>query len=323
MKIPQPFQYQGSKRNLASTILQYLPAQADRMVEPFAGSAALSIASAARSRAEAFWLNDFNRPLAELLSLIINQPESLSDFYRSIWRAETSAALTHYYRVREDFNRTHDPRLLLYLLARCVKGSVRYNAEGLFNQSPDKRRLGTRPETMRDNILGVSMLMRGKCLVTALDYRDVLENVRNTDVVYMDPPYQGVCGERDGRYLSGISLDEFVCALAVLNQRGIRYLISYDGRLGTRTYGEALPNHLDLTLVEIEAGRSSQATLLGRADVTVESLYLSRPLADEVGALPRIHRRHGAEQLSPQLANRPEAVDFTIRINSPATRQLT
>jgi len=297
MKVPQPFQYQGSKRALAATILQYLPQQIQRVVEPFAGSGAFSIACAARSRAKEFWLNDYNKPLAELVGLIINQPESVADFYRATWRSEDEDALEHYYRIREDFNRTNDPRLLLYLLARCVKGSVRYNSEGLFNQSPDKRRLGTRPETMRENVIVVSMLMRGKTIVTAQDYRDVLENCRDSDVIYMDPPYQGVCGERDSRYLSGISFDDFVVALDRLNARGVRYIISYDGRLGEQTYGEPLPDYLGLTLVEIEAGRSSQATLLGREDVTFESLYLSHPLSEEVGALPRTHHRNPTSQI--------------------------
>ena len=57
--------------------------------------------------------------------------------------------------------------MFLYLLARCIKGAVRYNNEGMFNQSPDKRRLGTRPETMRQNIMAVSLLLRGKTVVTA------------------------------------------------------------------------------------------------------------------------------------------------------------
>lgn len=242
-------------------------------------------------------MNDYNKPLSELLGLIINQPENISDFYKATWRGEDEDALEHYYRIREDFNRTNDARLLLYLLARCVKGSVRYNSEGLFNQSPDKRRLGTRPDTMRENILGVSMLMRGKTIVTAQDYRDVLANCRETDVVYMDPPYQGVCGERDSRYLSGILFDDFVAALDQLNQRGVRYIISYDGRLGDQTYGQPLPDYLSLTLVEIEAGRSSQATLLGRLDVTFESLYLSERLSEEVGALPRTHHRNSSTQM--------------------------
>ena len=297
MKLPQPFQYQGSKRSLASIILQYLPMKMERFVEPFAGSAAISIACAARNRANEYWLNDFNKPLAELLELIINQPKQLSDFYRRIWRNKSEDAIKHYYRVREDFNRTHDARLLLYLLARCVKGSVRYNSEGLFNQSPDKRRLGTRPETMQANVLGVSMLMCRQSVVTSFDYRDVLSRTRESDVVYMDPPYQGVCGERDVRYVSGISFDDFVDALDRLNTRGIRYLISYDGRLGTCSYGEPLPACLDLTLIEVEAGRSSQATLMGRDDVTVESLYVSRSLTKEIDAHPCTHRRRATEQM--------------------------
>lgn len=297
MKVPQPFQYQGSKRALAATILQYLPEKLQRVVEPFAGSAAFSIACAARGRAKTYWLNDYNKPLAELLDLIINQPENIADFYKETWRTEKEGALEYYYKVREEFNRTNNPGLLLYLLARCVKGSVRYNSEGLFNQSPDKRRLGTRPGTMRENIFAISMLMMSKTIVTAYDYKEVLENCQKSDVIYMDPPYQGVCGEGDSRYFTKIAFDDFILALDQLNSRGIRYIISYDGRLGNHAYGQPLPDHLELTLVELEAGRSSQATLLGRDDVTFESLYLSKSLSVEVGAFSRTHHRRESSQM--------------------------
>lgn len=268
-----------------------------RLIEPFCGSAAVSIAAAARGRAKEFWLNDFNKPLAELLAAMINSPKALSLFYEKLWRDNHEDALEHYYQVRESFNRNHDARLLLYLLARCVKGAVRYNGEGLFNQSPDKRRLGTRPETMKENIATISTLLHGKTIVTSLSYEDVLANARTDDVIYMDPPYQGVCGERDSRYFAGIDFEEFVTELESLNHRSIRYLVSYDGRLGNRIYGKPLPARLNLTLVEIEAGRSSQATLLGRSEMTVESLYLSPALADELGARPFIHRRRQDEQI--------------------------
>jgi DNA adenine methylase len=56
MIVPQPFQYQGSKRALAPLILQNLPVSTTRLVEPFCGSAAFSIATAARGRAKEFWL---------------------------------------------------------------------------------------------------------------------------------------------------------------------------------------------------------------------------------------------------------------------------
>jgi DNA adenine methylase len=297
MIVPQPFQYQGSKRALAAVILQQFPAEVQRVVEPFCGSAALSIAAAARGRAKEFWLNDCNKPLAELLGLMINSPQELAKAYAEMWRAEGEDALEHYYQVRESFNRSQNPRLLLYLLARCVKGAVRYNAEGLFNQSPDKRRLGTRPETMKANIAAVSGLLRGKTIVTAFSYEDVLANVREDDLVYMDPPYQGVCGERDSRYFAGISFEGFVEQLEKLNRRHVRYVVSHDGRLGKKSYGKPLPAKLDLTLVELEAGRSSQSTLLGRDEMTVESLYLSPRLAAQLEARPALYRRREADQM--------------------------
>ena len=286
MIIPQPFQYQGSKRALAPLILAYLPGKARRLVDPFAGSGAMTLACAARGRAERFWVNDLNKPLAELLNLMINRPEELADSYGELWKGEAVDALEHFYTVREQFNRTQEPRLFLYLLARCIKGAVRYNSDGMFNQSPDKRRLGTRPETMRQNIMAVSMLLRGRTVVTAHDFRDVLAAVEPEDVIYMDPPYQGTSGERDSRYLAGLSFDDFVVALDGLNARDLRYAISYDGRTGDKSYGEPLPGYLGLRHIELDAGRSTQATLLGRAEETVESLYLSPALAREIGGLP-------------------------------------
>ncbi|NET56026.1 MAG: DNA adenine methylase [Symploca sp. SIO2E6] len=277
--LPHFVQYQGSKRNSAKYILQVLPNKINRLVEPFAGTAAISIAIAANQISRDFWLNDLNQPLIELLELVIEKPNQIADFYSDIWNEQHSNSIEHYFEVRTRFNKTKDPKLFLYLLARCVKGSVRYNSEGLFNQSPDKRRKGTRPETMRKNLEGVSNLLKGKCRFTHLDYREVLDQVQNRDLVYLDPPYQGVCGHRDSRYLAGISFDDLVLAIEQLNQNGIAFAISYDGKLGNKTFGKVLPSSLKLKRIEIELGRSSQATLLGREETTVESLYLSPNLS--------------------------------------------
>jgi len=295
--IPHPIQYQGSKRILASAIMRYVPANTARLIEPFAGSAAMSIAAAAAQKAATYWINDLNKPLAELLDLIVNSPLETATEYERIWNAQHDD-VEHFYKVREDFNRTQNPYLFLYLLARCVKGSVRYNADGEFNQSPDKRRFGTRPNTMRNSIFGVSALLKGKTKFSSLDYRLVLAEATPADVVYMDPPYQGVCGERDSRYFSGIAHDDFVAALDELNAREISYLVSYDGRRGDKVFGEPLPAELDLTHIELEAGRSSQSTLLGRDEITYESLYFSRALAARLTNSTRDYRTAPTQQLT-------------------------
>jgi DNA adenine methylase len=297
MKVPHPIPYQGSKRNLAPPILGYFPKDVATLIEPFAGSAAITLAAAARGLADRFVIADLNKPLVELWRAIIESPEKLARQYETLWRAQHDDRRQYYDKVREEFNRTGKPDRFLYLLARCVKASVRYNADGQFNQSPDNRRMGALPETMRLHILGASHLLRGKTACIASDYREIVAQATRDDLVYLDPPYQGVCGERDPRYLQGVLINEFIEVLETMNFRDIKYLVSYDGRTGERVHGRKLPDRLRLHHVELHAGRSSQATLLGRAEITIESLYLSPALAESLN-LAKSYPRHSVKQLA-------------------------
>ena len=278
MFVPHPIPYQGSKRGLAERIIARLPIDTARLIEPFAGSAAVTLAASRQRRVSRFLLNDANQPLMNLWSAIIEQPEDAALAYQQLWEEQAGQEREFYDEVRRQFNQSQQPEHLLYLLARCVKAAVRYNARGEFNQSPDNRRRGMQPATMRMNILGASLLLRGKAEVRAGDYRIALDEAQPDDVVYMDPPYQGVCGNRDPRYVNGFSHSEFVESLHELNRRQISFLVSYDGRTGENRYGELLPDALKLTRIELHAGKSSQATLLGRDEETYESLYLSSAL---------------------------------------------
>ena len=178
---------------------------------------------------------------------------------------------------------------MLYLLARCVKGSVRYSSTGQFNQSPDKRRMGPSPSTLSKNIFQISNYLKGKTRFTSCDYRDVLSGARQGDIVYMDPPYQGVCSTRDCRYFSGIDYEEFVDSVSDLVRRDIDFIISYDGTCGDKQYGQDLPESLGLKKVLLNAGLSSQSLLLGKKEVTYEALYLSPRLQEVRKTSPEMH----------------------------------
>ena len=251
-KLPHPIPYQGSKRNLAPDILRYFPEQIDVLYEPFAGSAAMTIATAEAGLAQSFHLNDLNKPLIDLWEEIINRPDQLAEKYTNLWNDQLADPKAFYVKVRDEFNRTGAPHLFLYLLARCVKASVRYNARGEFNQSPDNRRKGMKPQTMKMQIMGASYFLKGKTATASANYRDILKLAEPKDLVYMDPPYQGVCGNRDTRYLESVQFCEFVEALEELNSRQIRYIVSYDGRTGDKSYGKTLPDELNLTLIELD-----------------------------------------------------------------------
>src|SRR5204863_300217 len=201
MKVPHPIPYQGSKRHLASQILAHFPRPIDTLIEPFAGSAAITLAAAARGLARRFRLNDLNEPLMELWRSIVEEPLALAGQYEIVWRTQSGDPRGYYASIRDEFNRTRRPHHFLYLLARCVKAAVRYNAKGEFNQSPDHRRMGAFPETVREQIVGASSLLKGRTKLEAEDYRSAVGRAGADDLIYLDPPYQGVCRERDSRYV--------------------------------------------------------------------------------------------------------------------------
>jgi len=294
---PQAFPYQGSKRKLAAVIVNCLPPTTYRLIEPFAGSAAISVAAAWTGRAKYFWLNDAHEALISLWNRIIHDPHGLSADYERCWRQQQGNERAYYNSIRREFNATHKPEYLLYLLARCVKAAIRYNRNGEFNNSPDHRRQGMHPDTMRQNLLLVSRTLGPDTLTTSTDYTAVLRETTETDVVYMDPPYQGVCLDRDSRYVKSVAYESFVDELEKLNRRHIPYIVSYDGRTGEKVYGKKLPRRLELAHTEILVGKSTQATLLGRTQETYESLYLSPALMEKLGRPPTRFSSRRAETM--------------------------
>ena len=90
---------------------------------------------------------------------------------------------------------------------------------------------------MEKNLLKISALLKDKVKFLSADYRAVFNMIRPGDLVYLDPPYQRVTDTRDKRYFSGLNFDEVVVALETLNDKGVDYLVSYDGACGGKNYG--------------------------------------------------------------------------------------
>src|SRR5690348_3273741 len=278
--MPHPIPYQGSKRNLAPVILAKVSNRKfRRLYEPFAGSAAITIAAANMKLAGEYIIGDALQPLMDIWYQILSSPHTLANEYEKLWCEQLDTDGTYYYKIRDAFNHFRQPAPLLYLLTRCVKNAPRFNQNGDFNQSYDKRRLGMHPHKMRLEILGASLLLSKNTRAVWAEFETTLAEATPDDLVYLDPPYEGTSAGVNKRYYKGVDRDRLIATLNGLNQRNVPYLLSYDGCCGTTTYGSPLPEELNLTRLELVAGRSSQATLSGRAEITVESLYISGNLA--------------------------------------------
>lgn len=279
-RLPHPIPYQGSKRNLAPRILALVNGRHYRcLYEPFAGSAAFTLAAASAQLAKEYVIGDIFEPLVGIWHQILCSPDLLADAYETLWHGQSSSDSAYYYRIREAFNRTRTPASLLYLLTRCVKNALRFNLRGEFNQSHDKRRLGMRPHKMRLEIRESSLLLAGRTRTVCGDFATIIQQATEDDLIYLDPPYEGTTTGTDKRYYQGLTRTRLIHVLTDLNQRNVPFLLSYDGRCGTKTYGPELPATLNLTRLELLAGRSSQSTLSGRSELTIESLYVSKNLA--------------------------------------------
>ncbi|MGH3250368.1 MAG: DNA adenine methylase [Trebonia sp.] len=307
--VPHALPYQGSKRALAHAIIPLVPANTDTIIEPFAGSAAVTIAARYGGVVKKAVIGDVNEPLMALWDRILTDPKVLADDYEALWIEQGQDPRGFYDAIRAKFNVTKEPHLLLYLLARCVKAAVRYSKNGDFNQSPDNRRLGAVPATMRRRLLDTARALTETVAVSG-EYTELLSKADSSSVVYMDPPYQGVSNVRDHRYMCGLERLDFEERLRDAVRSGISFILSYDAVTETGRYGDAISGDLGLTHLHVIAGRSSQATLQGINKITVESLYLSPALVDRLGGEERVTRRLGGPVTSAESGDQgpsPEA----------------
>jgi DNA adenine methylase len=276
MSIPHPIPYQGSKRVLAEKIANHFPVGIHTLYEPFAGSAAITLYAASKDLAREFVIGEALAPMAELWKLIIEDPEVVALRYADLWEMQKEDE-DAFLAIRADYNETRDPIKLLYLTVRCVKNAVRFSLDGRFSQSHDRRRKGTSPDSMRRRLLDASRLLKGRTCVFSGDYKDCIASATNSDLVYMDPPYEGISGKADRRYFNYVPRNQIITTLERLSSCEIPFIMSYDGISGDKSYADPLPALSGMTHHLLHAGTSAQATLSGRHQSTFESLYIFTP----------------------------------------------
>ncbi|MCT2880766.1 DNA adenine methylase [Latilactobacillus curvatus] len=286
----QPFPYQGSKRKQTPLILELFPANVQCLYEPFAGSAAVSIAAEYYHMSEKCIINDIYKPLADLWKAILLDPEMLSKKYSKMWYLQQENHVDFYKKVRARFNVQHDTADFLYLLIKAAKNAIRFNSNGNFNQWLDTRRMGRKPETMSHILKETNKLLKNNTQIFATDYSNILNMATTEDLVYLDPPYLGTSTNKNPRYSQGLDFNRFLKELYKLDDKNIPFILSFDGQFGDKTYGDVLPEDLHLTHLRVDTGRSAQGTLNGVAINSIESLYVSKELVSNIN--PLIHEEY-------------------------------
>lgn len=178
---PGDLTYEVSSKNSS---VQPVPAK--RLVEPFAGGAAVSLALA--DQFDRIWLNDLNTDLMNLYTRLKDSPDEYIRQAALLFTPATNEADT-YYRLREEFNVTESVRdkaaLFLYLNRHGYNGLCRYNGSGQFNVPYGRYKNPYFPEAE----LRAAAVVLQKTQLTSLDFEKVMASCGPGDVVYCDPPY--------------------------------------------------------------------------------------------------------------------------------------
>lgn len=257
----------GSKRSIAPLLAMLLP-DAQGYSEPFVGGGAMLPFRTSRTALA----GDVIAELIDLWKAIRDVPKRTADEYETRWNRLQAEGHSTYYDIRDSFNVTRNPHDLLFLSRTCVNGLIRFNKKGEFNNSLHHTRPGIAPARLRKLIHQWSNAIQGVDFIAA-DYRRTLVSVGRNDLVFLDPPYAGT----RGRYWPvQFSLDEFYDELRRLNTIGAKWMLTLDGRAGSRSYSTTVPPNLYKVRISLPTGNSPFTKLMKTGiDLVVESVYLN------------------------------------------------
>lgn len=174
----------GGKSKLVPFIAQNLPKNGQRLVEPFVGSASVSI----QLDFDEYLLNDTNQDLINLYQTLVNEKQEFIDYAQSFFN-DINNQESQFYQLREQFNHSTNivekSALFVYLNRHAFNGLCRYNRKGQFNVPFGKYKSPYFPKQEMLNFVKKSAKIRFFCG----DFSQMFQHLTMNDVVYCDPPY--------------------------------------------------------------------------------------------------------------------------------------
>lgn len=278
--VPSLIKWTGSKRSQSCAIAGLMPPHS-RYIEPFLGGGSVLYFAAVPGAIA----SDAYAPLIALWRLIQSEPETVVENYSRQWeilsrelnRIESGGVQSargvpeYYYFVRDRFNETGNPLDLNFLTRTCVNGIIRFNNRGEFNNSFHLSRRGMTPSRFQQVVEAWHPVIQGVEFICQ-DYTQALASTEVGDFVYLDPPY---AGSRQ-RYTQDLDLYALFDQLEILNLKGVKWVLSFDGKRGCRDLTQPVPESLFVRRLLLSSGNSPVNKVLnGPVEQVQESLYLN------------------------------------------------
>ncbi len=175
----------GNKQRFAHEIVSHFPREFGTYHEPFLGSGAVLATLAPKSAIG----SDVFKPLAEIWQALNEAPDTLKRWYGERQKQiKTEPKELVYERVKASYNARPNPADLLYLCRSCYGGVVRFRMKDGYMSTP----CGIHKPIPADSFAQRVDEWGHRCRFTRFvhsDYAQIMEQAKEGDLVYCDPPY--------------------------------------------------------------------------------------------------------------------------------------
>lgn len=247
-----PIKCQGIKSKLIDTI-RFVSKQInyERWIEPFMGSGVVGF----NVMPEKAIFADINPHLIRFYSDLQTgkiTSQKVRDYLQSESNKLISTGGEYYYKIRERFNKEHNPLDFLFLNRSCFNGLIRFNSKAEFNvpfcRKPNRfsREYITKITNQVENIQEIIKYKKYSFICQSFD--ETIKQATKKDLIYCDPPYIG----RHVNYFDSWNEEQEILLHKMLIESGAKFILStwHSNRYRTNKYLKTLWANFNVITVE-------------------------------------------------------------------------
>lgn len=213
----------GNKQRFAHKIASFFPTDIRTYFEPFLGSGAV-LAALQPPQAVA---SDLSAPLIEIWQTLHDDPAQLVRWYKSRFeKNEKLGRPAGYEQIKSDFNKKPNGADLLFICRSCYGGVIRFRKRDGYISTPCGIHDPISPASFAERV-DVWHRRTSGVKFRNLDFEEAMEQAREGDLVYCDPPY--VCSQGILYRGQDFSLARLMRVIGKCKDRGARVALSIDG----------------------------------------------------------------------------------------------
>lgn len=188
----KPFvKWAGGKRQLLPTLMNNLPKMNNftTYIEPFVGGGAMLFEIVKLYKFEKIIINDINSSLMKCYELIKQDPQKLINELKILQNEflSTQKQDEFFYQIRNEFNKSQEPKYFIFLNKTCFNGLFRLNKSGEFNTPFGKYKNPLICD--EENISNAHEVLKN-VIIKNTDYKNLINDIDDKTFIYFDPPYR-------------------------------------------------------------------------------------------------------------------------------------